>query len=292
MDIVKWNQCVYQNPNGLIYATTTYLNAMCVNWHAIIVNDYAAVMPLPWLRKWGIRYGYTPAFTQQLGVFGELAVNDWEKITTAIKHFFSYGDIQFNYANRLPQQLSDAESRTNYIIHLEKGYDAIYAAYRNDLKESIKKAEALRLHYAETETENAIRLYQMHYSERTPHITHSDYDRFSALCHTLQLTNQCFSRGCFTTDGELLAIGVFLKDQHRIYNLMNTTLLQGREKKANHFLLNNLIQEFAKQPLLFDFEGSSLPGVKQFYESFNPVAQPFFRYHFNKLPWPLRLLKR
>ncbi len=61
---------------------------------------------------------------------------------------------------------------------------------------------------------------------------------------------------------------------------------------ANHTLLNEVLKEFSERDLLFDFEGSDLPGVKEFYEYFGPVNQPYFHYHFNYLPFPLNLIKR
>ncbi len=74
--------------------------------------------------------------------------------------------------------------------------------------------------------------------------------------------------------------------------MMNTTTQKGRDEEANHFLLDKVIKEFAGQPLLFDFEGSDLPGVREFYEKFGAINQPYFHYHYNGLSWPLRLLKR
>ena len=32
-------------------------------WDALVLDDYAAVMPLTWRRKYGTRYLYQPAFT-------------------------------------------------------------------------------------------------------------------------------------------------------------------------------------------------------------------------------------
>jgi hypothetical protein len=53
-----------------------------------------------------------------------------------------------------------------------------------------------------------------------------------------------------------------------------------------------ILKEFSGRNLLFDFEGSDLPGVKEFYECFGPIDQPYFHYHFNDLPFPLNLVKK
>jgi hypothetical protein len=54
---------------------------------------------------------------------------------------------------------------------------------------------------------------------------------------------------------------------------------------ANHFLLDQIIQEFSEENLIFDFEGSERKGIKEFYQSFHPENQPYFQVSFNQLPY-------
>ena len=73
---------------------------------------------------------------------------------------------------------------------------------------------------------------------------------------------------------------------------MPTTTPLGRKQYAMHFLLDNLFKEYAGTTRLFDFEGSDLAGVKKFYEQFGSINQPYLHWHFNHLPWWLRLIKK
>src|SRR5215203_6156794 len=66
----SWDYCIEGASNGLIYGTTVYLDHMAGKWDALVLNDYEAVMPLPWRKKWGINYIYQPFLTAQLGLFG------------------------------------------------------------------------------------------------------------------------------------------------------------------------------------------------------------------------------
>jgi hypothetical protein len=134
-------------------------------------------------------------------------------------------------------------------------------------------------------------MYKDVYQQRMKNLSDDDYFRFQSLCILLQKNRVCFTRKVEDENGQLLAIGLFLMDSKRIYNLMNTTTDEGRSKEANHFLLDQVLREFSGSNLLFDFEGSDLPGVKGFYEKFGATNQPYFYYHFNKLPKLLRLLK-
>ena len=91
---------------------------------------------------------------------------------------------------------------------------------------------------------------------------------------------------------ELLAIALLLKDDNRIYNLANSTTTLGRKTEANHFLIDNILKEFANTTFIFDFEGSDLAGVKIFYQKFGAVEEPYFHWHFNNLPWWIKWMKK
>ncbi len=69
IDFEKWDACVAQATNSLIYGYAFYLNAMSENWDALVFGNYEAVMPLVWRKKKGIKYLYQQAFTQQLCIF-------------------------------------------------------------------------------------------------------------------------------------------------------------------------------------------------------------------------------
>lgn len=291
IDKNKWDHCVAENSNGLIYSSTAYLDAMAKNWHGVVVDDYAAAMALPWKRKLGIRYGYTPAFMQQLGLIGHIPKEDLSRILKLIYRFVALSDIHFNFENTDIQQLLPVIPRNNFVIDLSEGYTLIKSRYKSNLSENIRKASSESLVYSTAEITEGISLYHSQYQSRLKHTHEKDYSHFSALCELLYKKEQCFVRTARNAQNEILAIAVFLKDRKRIYNIMNTTTQEGRQKEANHFLLNQVIHEFAGQDLLFDFEGSELPGVREFYEGFGGKSQPYFHYHYNGYSWPARLLK-
>ena len=291
IDENKWNHCVVENTNGLIYSSTAYLNAMAENWQGLIIDDYASVMALPWKKKIGIRYAYTPPFIQQLGLIGDTTSVDWQELLAAVQGFISFADIHFNFSNTAIQSITEVFPKTNLVLDLAVGYLAIESGYKTDLKENIKKANTGHVVYGNEDYKIGIERYKSYYRERMPHIKENDYNNFLRLCQSLQKKDQCFARSVRNESGDVLAIGVFLSDQKRIYNLMNTTSKKGRDKEANHLLLNSVIKEFSGKCLLFDFEGSELPGVRFFYEKFGAENEPYFHYHFNGLPWLLRKFK-
>ena len=78
----KWDSCVADSQNGLIYAYAWYLDIVSPNWSALIKEDYKAIFPLPIKKKLGISYISQPLFTQKLGLF---SVNDLEDVKSFLK---------------------------------------------------------------------------------------------------------------------------------------------------------------------------------------------------------------
>ena len=90
----------------------------------------------------------------------------------------------------------------------------------------------------------------------------------------------------------MLTSVMMLKDEKRYYTIAMVASEEGKRHEANRFLLTKLIQEFAGQPMLLDFEGSDLPGVAMFYEDYGAVDQTYYELGWNDLPIPCRLLKK
>jgi hypothetical protein len=288
IDHKKWNACIAESKNPLIYACSFYLDYMATNWDGIIINDYEAVMPVPWRKKFGIRYTYTVPFIQQLGIFSSSKEKYKELFLQQLFIFSKYGDYNFNYSN-----LINTTGRTNFTIDLSSSYNDIAKAYKTDLVNNLRKAIKEDLVYKKgTDYKKAIAFYKEIYASRFAKTTEEDYNRFENLCTHLSQTDHVIVRSVVNSADELLAIALFLNDGHRIYNMMNTTLDKGRKTEANHFLFDQVLEEFAGSKLIFDFEGSDIPGVKSFYKKFGAIDQPYYSLHFNKLSPLIRWIKK
>jgi hypothetical protein len=291
IDTEKWNTCIENATNGLIYSYSFYLDGLCDNWDALVADDYKSVFPLPWRKKAGIKYLYAPPFIQQLGLTGNYNMGIFENIFSLVRKHYKYGDILFNHSNdNLPLPVS---VKSNFILPLNKLYTELAARFSNDLKKNLKATEKENFSVLKDEPHRtSIELFQKHYSGRTPHVKSEDYEKFATLCDYLKQKGSLITRSIIDNKKELLAIALLLRDRRQIYNIMNTTTFVGRRKSANHYLIAEILKELSSSDLILDFEGSDLPGVKEFYENFNPINQPFYHYHFNHLPFPLNLFKK
>ncbi|MDP4283458.1 MAG: GNAT family N-acetyltransferase [Bacteroidota bacterium] len=290
IDIEKWDYCIESAANGLIYAYSYYLDAMSKNWDALVMNDYEAVMPLTWNRKLGISYLRQPAFTQQLGIFGNLLITEKivNEFTNKASELFPFAEINLNYAN---ENIDTGNKKCNLVLDLNNPFIEIEKSFKKDLIKNIKKAKRSHLIYEATEEiETAIESYIRAYSARF-HTSEKDYPDFLQLCFLLKSKGQIFVRKVTSKNKQLLAIAIFLKDRKRIYNIMSTTFPEGRNREANHFLLYQLIKEFSEHHLILDFEGSEIPSIQSFYKKFGAIEQPYPFVKINKLPFGIKWIK-
>ncbi len=293
IDKDKWNACLQGFDNNLIYAQYDYLRIMTDNWCGLIVNDYEAVMPLPYRTKMGIRYCYTVPFLQQLGLFGKYDEPLLKKVISKATKHIQYGDLFFNFQNNATQVLPDARTADNYVLNLHSSYPTIYSNYTQHLKTKLKKAKALGLVLKEkADISKSVFLFSQLYSGVLPNVKPDHFDRLLEVANFFSSLNQCFAYEVLDCNNNSLAMALFFKDENRIYNILPSTTSEGRKLNAMHFLLDNLIQKYAETQCSLDFEGSDIAGIKLFYQSFGAINQPYYHYHFNHLPFPLRLLKR
>jgi hypothetical protein len=292
IDKAKWDACVTNNSNGLIYATTAFLNAMVKNWKGIVINDYETIFPLCIKQKFGIQYLYTPPFIQQLGFIGnnELVTKN---IIAAIFETVKYGSVNLNFGNTNFNTIQQCKVHNNFVIDLNQKYHYIKANYKKSIDYSLSKASKQNLKYTtDISFENAVENYQKHNQQALQHVNLDDYKNLGKVLTILQKEEKVIVRKVVNSANETLSIAVLLKDNKRIYNLINYTNNEGRQAEANYFLYDKILEEFTETPMLFDFEGSDLPGIKSFYEKFGATNQPYFHWHFNQLPFFLKWIKK
>jgi hypothetical protein len=289
-DTEKWNACIDEAKNGLIYGYTFYLDAMCDNWDALVLDDYKVVMPLPWRKKWGFCYLYQPFAVAQLGLFGnaltpELLYEFLKKIPVA----FRYWDMPLNFANHFTVAEFPLYERKNFILHLNHPYKDIYANYRQQHRRNIKKAHTLNLVVQkEADVDAAIALAKGHQANVG---TETDFTRFKTAYQLLLKKGHAVTYSVMWATGTVLASAVFFFSHHRAYYILPGNRTHGRAAGASHFLIDEFIKDHAGRDLILDFEGSDVPGLQFFYSSFGAVEEPYAAIRHNRLPWFAKWLK-
>jgi len=264
IDIVKYDACIEAAINSRIYAYSWYLDIVADNWDVLVLNDYEAVMPLPWRQKYFIKYIYPPVWIQQLGVFSSFKIEAYlvKQFINAIPKKFKKITIQFNAENDV--SLFKTEKRTNYILKLDKPYEEIYKGFNKNRKRDLKKAEAEK--YNLDKEICADEFLDFYLNE--PKNYQLRQDQITTIKALLKATNKAVHIWGIRIDEKLMASLVWLKDANRITYILPIATMQAKEKGLPTLVISNLIKEYQNSKLLLDFEGSMIEGVADFYRSF------------------------
>ncbi len=203
----KWDECLNSSSTPFIYASSVYLDSMADNWDGIIAEDYEFIMPVPWRKKFGIKYCYSVPFIQQLGVFGKtFRENDITACARLMLRSYKYGDYSFNYLNKF----KGGKVCSNYMISLASNYRSTSFFYSDKLKSDLTKAGKNSLEYEWGSAGEAIELFRELYAERISGFTPHDYNNFYNLCSLKEKENNLIVRK-ISSGKNLLAIKMYWK---------------------------------------------------------------------------------
>lgn len=293
IDKTRWDACINQSGNGLIYGNSIYLDTMAHYWDALVLNDYEAVMPLTWNKKYGIHYLYQPFFTACLGVFGNnVTASLVTEFLLAIPGKFKYWDICLNAGNRFHLKQFKLYDRTNYVLPLNHTYEELFAGFRINLKRNIKKAEQLNCEIRTNIAIEVVIALAMEQGQEFSPATAEDYNRFAKLYQQLYAQQKATTYGIYLPTGQLVASCALFFCHKRVYYILVGNHPNGKTIGASHALINAFIKDNAGKELLLDFEGSDIGSLAFFYSSFGATAEMYVGLKQNNLPKIMQLFKK
>lgn len=292
LDDTKWNACIDAATNGRIYAYSFYLDCMAGQWHALVLGDYEAVMPLTWRNKWSVYYLYQPAFCAQLGVFGKTVTPALvEQFLRAVPSRYQYWDFYGNQQNLLATADFPANRRVNYVLPLQHPYDTLAKQYRENIRRNIRKAKSYGCVVDRATPVEAI--LELAKAQPQQGDTKGDaFERFQKLHDILQEKGMVKNYGIRSDKGELLASAVFTFSHQRAYYILVGNHPNGRTLGASHLLIDAFIEDHAGTERMLDFEGSDIRNLAFFYSSFGAVEEHYPAFHLNRLPFWIKWLKK
>jgi len=288
----KWDACITNAPNGLIYGYSFYLDCMARHWDALVLEDYEAVMPLTWNKKYGFYYLYQPAFTASLGVFGKnLSKEIIDHFVGMLPSKFKLVEISLNSGNIIGDSKSFSLLRSNYILHLNRSYEQLYKAYRDNHKRNITKAFQLGCRVGkEIAVDEIIQLNK----EQLQHVDGTkpeDYPNFKKLYEFLINRGQAKTYAIVDPKNKVLASAVFFFSHNRAYYIMVGNHPDGKTIGASHALIDAFIKDHAGQNLILDFEGSDIRNLAFFYSGFGATEEIYPALKINRLPFYMKWMK-
>lgn len=277
IEFEKWDKCIEQSVNGTFYASSWYLNLVCKQWDALILNDYEAIMPLPNTQKWGITYIYQPFLCQQLGVIHREANCQINDFISAIPHRFLRYTINLNSHNSRPSFVF--KKNKNFELSLDLSIDELRANYSKSHLKNLKRAKIQNLNIASRS--DTPQEFSMH--KRASASNFMTPNQFELELKIIQSALETDKGEIFSVEGENgNCCSIFLmKDKKRLFLLSSYSNAEGRKKSAYFYLLDYIFSLKKFRGYVFDFEGSNLKGVAQRNKGFGASSTYYYTIHQN-----------
>ncbi len=265
----KWDSCIENSTKGLIYAYAWYLDIVSPNWSALIKEDYKTVFPLPIKKKLGISYISQPLFTQQLGLFSSENSNNANTFLKAIPKKVWIRSLQIH------NQLDNSKTKDNFELDILADIDKIRKKYSQNVKRNLKKATQHNLQIKKCESRALIELFKENKGKEVAELNIKAYSTLLELLDKIQQKEKGNCLGVYK-EGKLISAAFFTNCLKKSVFLFSASNKTAKEIGANHFLIDTYIENFKKDSLILDFEGSMIPSLARFYASFGAEKKCYY----------------
>jgi hypothetical protein len=296
IDKKKWDECLASSPNGIVYASSWYLDIVSPQWCALVEDDYKAIFPLCARKKFGFNYLFQPFFTQQGGLFiaGKNCSEDQVKnFIDAIPAKFKLVEINLNTGNFIHEfSPYKVERRRTHLLDLKNEYEQIQKKYSENLRRNIKRAIRFNIQVERSNSiQPIIELFRSTRGKSIDALKEKDYLLLSRLENEAAQREMVSIYCTKNTSGELSAGAVFLKTFDGYIFLFSAAGTEAKETGAMSLIIDRFIQEHSTENKVLDFEGSMNESLARFYKSFGSQEIVYLQIRKNTLPPIIRRFK-
>lgn len=270
IDFVKYAQCLENSEQRKYSAAKDFLDTTsAMPWEILVYKDYEAVMPVPFVRKYGMKIVHNPKLCQQLGVFSAKDNVDLnEAFLEYLEKNYMIRAYSFNDVNQLRTKI---RIKKNFLLYPET-YEKVYSRYSPKRKRKLrldevvlKESEIKTISYEKAKAfieSNTIGLSKDNDLKEFMRIFKSfhtaGYLKFTAFYYQNKMINVIAT---YTDDNMAVLLGNF--------NDKDYVKLSGASVLIDHIIKENI------ETRIFDFEGGELPNIEEFFRGFRPELKPY-----------------
>jgi len=282
-------------PTIKLFSKDWWLDAVCgeKNWDVILVTENAQVvgaMPYYFRKKSPFNIITLPKLTQTMGpwlkynpnmkystrlsfekkVFNEL-INNIPKVAYFRQNF------DYSISNWLPFYWKGFKQSTRYTYVVEdlEHLDSVYSKFDRKKREKIRKAEEIVEVSMCNDIELFFKINQMTFQRQELEVPYS-------LPFLKRLDSECAKRDCrrilLATDKQdrIHSALYVVWDEQSAFLLMSGTNPEFKNSESNTLLTWEAMKIAANRVKKFDFEGSMMENVEEFFRGFGAVQRPYF----------------
>ncbi len=288
-----WNNFVKGSPQGSIFSQSWYLDALQVKYKVLGVFDnndklIAGIV----LAKNQINTFSNPMLDKYLGVLlkhedkysQKIISKQYKALELISKELIKYKSFDYyfhpNFKNWIPFYWNGFTQQTRYTyqIDLNKEIDEIYGGFHSKLKNDIKNAHKQGV-IVKKDIEFDI-FYKVIDKTFRRQGSKAPFNKESLEVFSMKVAEngRFTSFGALDLNSSLIAVLGLVYDERVSYLILNGIDIENQIRGANALMIFEAIKFIkAKNIPIFDFEGSMLPGVEQFYRRFGGELVPYYR---------------
>ncbi|MEM8888308.1 MAG: GNAT family N-acetyltransferase [Bacteroidota bacterium] len=301
----RWDTFIKSSPQGAIYALHGYISAIREDWEAFIVEEkgaWIAVMPFILNKKGPFQFMPQAPLTQHWGVFFQALedkpyqqLSKQGKIIEGIcKELEGIELFDFNLAPDFPYALPfhwngfELKTRFTYQLDLRKEKEQLEAHLESSHKRQIKKAQKNGIQIREQETFEILETLFLKNKEAGNDLSAGD-PRILPLLRKLYTyldgADQGYIHAAYDAEGNLQAAAFFAFLGKKMYYLIGAQDPKAQSSGAmTHLMWESMLKGKEAGIHIFDFEGSMIPGIEQFFRKFGSRPVPYLQLYKNNLP--------
>lgn len=260
IDFDKYIRCLENSEQQNWYAKKEILDELSGNWEVLVYKDYEAILPVPLIKKVGLKFVIMPLFCQQLGVFSpkdNTEIND--QFLKALHKNYKIFYYSFNQYNLFSSTL---EKRKNYKISISDYEILRRKKYFKGRKSTTKWAQ--HLYYKEIELNSVhISFIENHFKGLTKQ---TDIKKFKDYLNFLDNNNSLKLCAAYK-DETLINIAVLVSEKTKLSLLALINDEAYKKEDGASFLIDKILNHYIHEKS-FDFMGSNIRGIEIFFKSF------------------------
>lgn len=270
IDFVKYAQCLENSEQRKYSATKTFLDTTStMPWDILVYKDYEAVMPVPFVRKYGMKIVHNPKLCQQLGVFsGKDNIDLNEAFLEYLEKNYMIRAYPFNDVNKLRTKI---RIKKNFLLYPDT-YEKIYAGYSPKRKRKLRLGEDI-LKESEIRTISYDKAKAFIEANTIGLSKDDDLGEFMRIFESFHKSNY-LKFTAFYYQNKIINVIATYTDCNMVallgnFNDKDYVKLSGASVLIDHILKENI------ETHIFDFEGGELPNIEEFFRGFRPELRPY-----------------
>jgi len=286
IDFEKYKNCIENSVQKKFYAERIFLDISTnKNWEILVYNDYEAIMPIPFIRKLGFKIVINPKLCQQLGIFSRI---ESKKINDLFYQFLVGNYIVWYYAFNDSNTFSKLlKQRNNFLIFPDK-YETVRQKY------SPKRKRKLRLDQEVIDNSEIVKnpdldLMKDFIQKTGLGAENKDLQDFINLLIDFHNQDKLDFYGFFYHQKLVNLIAIY-REKYSLALLGTYNEREFVKLSGSSFLIDKVISENIETKI-FDFEGSEIPAIEEFFRGFRPELRPYQCIQNNKVQVIKEILK-